>query len=210
MRSGSRFVSIVAQAVAVCCVADLYGCTQERVPDTRRPEPASSARARTSSDARDQAHEPLRVVLEQAGKRLQVRLHNQGKQKLIVIRPLDGELLEKMPGLPGLQTLPAPAYRFEATPTAGGPVHRGNYAPMWASASAASEGLGDAGPLSDAKVALEPGQSVLQGVDLPFELPNGKYTVRFSYEYLRSSQQVPPGWFTGTAKAAPIQLNVAR
>ena len=209
MRSRSLYTSVIGPTFGVCCLVGLQSCSERRVPETDCPKPSGSADERPSA-AENQARGPLQVTLEQKGARLKVHFQNRADRNLIVIRPLGGELLEKMPGLPGVQTLPPPDYRFEATSTAGGTVHRGSYAPMWPSASAASEGLGDAGPALDATVDLKPGQSSEQGVDLPFDLPSGQYTVRFSYDYFRSSDQLPPGWFTGTAQAPPIRVSISR
>lgn len=180
MRSRSHYTSSIRRALAVCCLAGLQGCSERRVPESDCPRPSGSVHQRPSDAATNQASAALGVALERTGERLRVRFHNRSNRSLVVIRPVAGKLLERMPGLPGMQTLPAPDYRFEATPLAGGATQRGSYAPVWPAASAASEGLGDAGPAADAKVELKPGQSAEQGVDLPFDLASGEYSVRFS------------------------------
>lgn len=140
-----------------------------------------------------------------------IEFFNSSSVDLIVLRPGHGEPLVAVPGLPGMQVLPAALYRFQALSLGDRRIYRGRYAPVWGkpvdSANAAREkGAASDDTHNDLKVPAK--GSARLTADLPFELEPGEYWLAFSYDYFTSSAAVPVGWFTGQVEAAPIRIAV--
>jgi len=150
----------------------------------------------------------VQLLLERADQFV-VRFENPGTEPVIILRPASGELLERVPGRPGFTQIPAPEYYFEAVNTSTRVVHKGVYAPLWPMVQRQSAVDEESGaPLQvawDHKRQLDPHDHATQEVDLPFELPPGRYQLRFSYEYQQAADDVPRNWFTGVARSQPLE-----
>lgn len=141
---------------------------------------------------------------------LEIEFFNSSPTEVTVLRPGLGEPLVAVPGLPGMQALPAAVYRFQALGLRDKRVRRGAYAPLFGTGATSERGRPNgatAEPFLDYWLKVPAHGAARVSVELPFQPEPGDYWLLFSYDYFLSSRGVPPGWFTGQVEAPPIRIS---